>query len=47
MRLAQPLYMAWCVLFVAAPILIYLGVRASSGVGSAARSEPDAAQPAE
>jgi len=34
-------------IFVAAPILIYLGVRASSGVGSAARSEPDAAQPAE
>ncbi len=34
-------------IFVAAPILIYLGVRASSAVGSAAQSEPDAAQPAE
>ncbi|KPQ10054.1 MAG: preprotein translocase subunit SecF [Saliniramus fredricksonii] len=34
-------------IFVAAPILIYLGVRASSAVGSAAQSGPDAAQPAE
>lgn len=34
-------------IFVAAPILIYLGVRASSAVGSAAQSEPDAPQPAE
>lgn len=34
-------------IFVAAPILIYLGVRASSAVGSAAQGESSTAQPAE